>query len=72
MARKRFGIHRTLSYSNPKLFSRSTSAYALFFREKQANEKRAAPYATFGQISQRIARQWDMLSEAEKKVSALH
>ncbi|CAB16309.2 HMG box domain-containing protein [Caenorhabditis elegans] len=46
---------------------RSTSAYALFFRERQSLEKRAAPYATFGQISQKIARQWDSLTEEEKK-----
>ncbi|CAP36216.1 Protein CBR-HMG-6 [Caenorhabditis briggsae] len=47
---------------------RSTSAYALFFREKQSMEKRAAPYANFGQISQSIARQWEMLSEQEKNI----
>ncbi|PIC53506.1 hypothetical protein B9Z55_003185 [Caenorhabditis nigoni] len=47
---------------------RSTSAYALFFREKQSMEKRAAPYANFGQISQSIARQWELLSEQEKNV----
>uniref|UniRef100_A0A8R1E072 HMG box domain-containing protein n=1 Tax=Caenorhabditis japonica TaxID=281687 RepID=A0A8R1E072_CAEJA len=46
---------------------RSTSAYALFFREKQLAEKRAAPYATFGQISQRIAQKWDLLNDQEKK-----
>ncbi|CAI2297634.1 unnamed protein product [Caenorhabditis sp. 36 PRJEB53466] len=52
---------------NEKKKIRSTSAYALFFREQQLTEKRAAPHATFGQISQRIAKQWDNLSESEKK-----
>ncbi|EGT32370.1 hypothetical protein CAEBREN_15844 [Caenorhabditis brenneri] len=46
---------------------RSTSAYALFFREQQNLEKKMNPTANFGQISQNIARQWELLSDVEKK-----
>ncbi|CAI5439055.1 unnamed protein product [Caenorhabditis angaria] len=49
-----------------KKTSRTTSAYALFFRERQVAEKRRAPHQTFGQLSQNIAAQWEHLTAEEK------
>ncbi|CAD6184317.1 unnamed protein product [Caenorhabditis auriculariae] len=46
--------------------SRGVSAYALFFRERQLAEKQRTPRASFGELSKRIARQWDSLSQQQK------
>lgn len=54
---------------DPNEPSRPVSAYALFFRETQANIKIRKPDATFGEISKEVARQWDALDDDRKSVS---
>ncbi|XP_028988312.1 thymocyte selection-associated high mobility group box protein TOX [Betta splendens] len=44
------------------------SAYALFFRDTQANIKAQNPNATFGEVSKIVASMWDGLGEEEKQV----
>uniref|UniRef100_A0A3Q0QVR4 Thymocyte selection-associated high mobility group box n=1 Tax=Amphilophus citrinellus TaxID=61819 RepID=A0A3Q0QVR4_AMPCI len=44
------------------------SAYALFFRDTQANIKAQNPNATFGEVSKIVASMWDGLAEEEKQV----
>ena len=56
---------------DPNEPSRPVSAYALFFRETQANIKLRKPDATFGEISKEVARQWDALDDERKSVSKL-
>lgn len=48
------------------------SAYALFFRDTQANIKAQNPNATFGEVSKIVASMWDGLGEEQKQVGALH
>ncbi|XP_075935659.1 thymocyte selection-associated high mobility group box protein TOX [Anarhichas minor] len=43
------------------------SAYALFFRDTQANIKAQNPNATFGEVSKIVASMWDGLGEEEKQ-----
>ena len=57
---------------DPNEPSRPVSAYALFFRETQANIKIRKPDATFGEISKEVARQWDALDDERKSVSIEH
>lgn len=45
------------------------SAYALFFRDTQANIKAQNPNATFGEVSKIVASMWDGLGEEQKQVS---
>ena len=45
-----------------------SSAYALFFRDKQAAIKAQNPAAKFGDISKIVASLWDALGEEEKSV----
>ncbi|XP_008332897.1 thymocyte selection-associated high mobility group box protein TOX isoform X2 [Cynoglossus semilaevis] len=44
------------------------SAYALFFRDTQANIKAQNPNATFGEVSKIVASMWDGLGEEQKQV----
>ncbi|KAM9845436.1 thymocyte selection-associated high mobility group box protein TOX [Aulostomus maculatus] len=44
------------------------SAYALFFRDTQANIKAQNPNATFGEVSKVVASMWDGLGEEQKQV----
>lgn len=44
------------------------SAYALFFRDTQANIKAQNPNATFGEVSKIVASMWDGLAEEQKQV----
>ncbi|KAK0144734.1 Thymocyte selection-associated high mobility group box protein TOX [Merluccius polli] len=44
------------------------SAYALFFRDTQANIKAQNPNATFGEVSKIVASMWDGLGEEHKQV----
>ncbi|XP_077954981.1 thymocyte selection-associated high mobility group box protein TOX isoform X3 [Gasterosteus aculeatus] len=44
------------------------SAYALFFRDTQANIKAQNPNATFGEVSKIVASMWDGLGEVEKQL----
>ncbi|KAF1383290.1 hypothetical protein PFLUV_G00130320 [Perca fluviatilis] len=44
------------------------SAYALFFRDTQANIKAQNPNATFGEVSKIVASMWDGLGEEEKQM----
>ncbi len=44
------------------------SAYALFFRDTQANIKAQNPSATFGEVSKIVASMWDGLGEEQKQV----
>ncbi|KAM6918941.1 thymocyte selection-associated high mobility group box protein TOX isoform 1-T1 [Xenentodon cancila] len=44
------------------------SAYALFFRDTQANIKVQNPNATFGEVSKIVASMWDGLGEEQKQV----
>lgn len=44
------------------------SAYALFFRDTQANIKAQNPNATFGEVSKIVASMWDSLAEEQKQV----
>lgn len=46
------------------------SAYALFFRDTQANIKAQNPNATFGEVSKIVASMWDGLGEEQKQVDA--
>lgn len=48
------------------------SAYALFFRDTQANIKAQNPNATFGEVSKIVASMWDGLGEEQKQVGAPH
>ncbi|KAM7378770.1 hypothetical protein PAMP_004368 [Pampus punctatissimus] len=43
------------------------SAYALFFRDTQANIKAQNPNATFGEVSKIVASMWDGLGEEQKQ-----
>ena len=47
------------------------SAYALFFRDTQANIKAQNPNATFGEVSKIVASMWDGLGEEQKQVGAV-
>lgn len=47
------------------------SAYALFFRDTQANIKAQNPNATFGEVSKIVASMWDGLGEEQKQVQAV-
>ncbi|OQV12455.1 putative TOX high mobility group box family member 3 [Hypsibius exemplaris] len=51
---------------DPNEPTKPVSAYALFFRDKQANIKGSKPDATFGEVSKIVAQMWDSL-DAEKK-----
>ncbi|XP_062260640.1 thymocyte selection-associated high mobility group box protein TOX [Platichthys flesus] len=44
------------------------SAYALFFRDTQANIKAQNPNATFGEVSKIVASMWDGLGEEQKQL----
>ncbi|XP_030259048.1 thymocyte selection-associated high mobility group box protein TOX isoform X2 [Sparus aurata] len=44
------------------------SAYALFFRDTQANIKAQNPNATFGEVSKIVASMWDSLGEEQKQL----
>ncbi|XP_029929501.1 thymocyte selection-associated high mobility group box protein TOX isoform X2 [Myripristis murdjan] len=44
------------------------SAYALFFRDTQANIKAQNPNATFGEVSKIVASMWDGLGEEQKQI----
>lgn len=44
------------------------SAYALFFRDTQANIKAQNPNATFGEVSKIVASMWDGLGDEQKQV----
>ncbi|PIO53485.1 hypothetical protein TELCIR_25179, partial [Teladorsagia circumcincta] len=46
--------------------SRPVSAYAMFFKERQARAKKTFPHATFGDISRIVAAEWDALEKHEK------
>lgn len=46
------------------------SAYALFFRDTQANIKAQNPNATFGEVSKIVASMWDGLGEEQKQVGS--
>ncbi|MEQ2212052.1 hypothetical protein XENOCAPTIV_024325 [Xenoophorus captivus] len=48
------------------------SAYALFFRDTQANIKAQNPNATFGEVSKIVASMWDGLGEEQKQVELEH
>uniref|UniRef100_A0A1I7XHE8 HMG box domain-containing protein n=1 Tax=Heterorhabditis bacteriophora TaxID=37862 RepID=A0A1I7XHE8_HETBA len=58
---------------NPKEYesNRPVSAYAMFFREKQAIVKIRWPDASFGHISKIVAAQWEMLTKDEKEIAAV-
>ncbi|KAM3865648.1 thymocyte selection-associated high mobility group box protein TOX [Diretmus argenteus] len=44
------------------------SAYALFFRDTQANIKAQNPNATFGEVSKVVASMWDGVGEEQKQM----
>lgn len=48
------------------------SAYALFFRDTQANIKAQNPNATFGEVSKIVASMWDGLGEEQKQVELFY
>lgn len=50
---------------------RPVSAYALFFRDKQATIKGTKPDASFGEVSKIVAHMWDNLEPEKKSVSRI-
>jgi hypothetical protein len=49
-------------------FFRPVSAYALFFRDRQAAIKGQNPSASFGEVSKIVASMWDSLDPEIKNV----
>ena len=49
---------------------RPVSAYAMFFRDTQAQIKNQNPAATFGEVSKIVASMWDSLNDDVKQVRA--
>lgn len=49
-------------------FIRPVSAYALFFRDTQANIRGQNPNASFGEVSKIVASLWDSLDADNKNV----
>ena len=47
---------------------RPVSAYAMFFRDTQAQIKNQNPAATFGEVSKIVAAMWDGLNDDVKQV----
>ncbi|GAU96793.1 hypothetical protein RvY_08182-2 [Ramazzottius varieornatus] len=53
---------------DPNEPTKPVSAYALFFRDKQANIKGSKPDATFGEVSKIVAQMWDNLDPEKKNM----
>ncbi|KAM6948275.1 thymocyte selection-associated high mobility group box protein TOX [Aplochiton taeniatus] len=53
---------------DPNEPQKPVSAYALFFRDTQANIKIQNPNATFGEVSKIVASMWDGLGEEQKQM----
>lgn len=53
---------------DPNEPQKPVSAYALFFRDRQAAIKAQNPNATFGEVSKIVASMWDGLGEEQKQV----